>query len=171
MLATRAPMKTLLAFILAPLCAGLFAPAAVEANADTSAPFSDLAGTWAGDGSIVLTKGTTERMRCDATYVVSGGGETADLTLRCASDSYHFDLRIGLADTAGAILGTWREPTQNVEGGISGMASRSLIQLTARGQDFTAAVRVSTRGNTQTVQIRAKSGDLSRVAITLHHGH
>ena len=161
---TKAMRKALLPVVLVFLGAGL---SAVEA----AAPFSGLAGTWSGDGSIALTKGTTERMRCDATYTVGGGGETVDLALRCASDSYHFDLRIGLADTAGAVLGAWREPTQNVEGGISGTASSDLIKVTARGQSFTAAVTVATRGKTQTVQIRAQSGDLSRVAITLHHAH
>jgi hypothetical protein len=162
--ATRAMRKASLAFVLIFLGAGL-------ATAQAAAPFSGLAGKWSGDGSIALTKGTTERMRCDATYTVSGGGENVDLRLRCASDSYHFDLRISLADSAGAVLGNWSEPTQSVEGGISGTASHDLVTVTARGQDFSAAVTVATRGDTQKVQINAQSGELSRVAITLHRSH
>ena len=165
MLAIRSMSKSLIVLALALMVAGLF----VHGAAKAAAPFSGLAGTWTGDGSIVLAKGTTERMRCDATYVVSQGGEKADLTLRCVSDSYHFDLNIGLVDTAGAVLGTWREPTQSVEGGISGTASGDRIQVTARGQNFAAAINVATRGAAQTVQISAPSGDLSRIAITLHH--
>jgi len=94
-----------------------------------------------------------------------------DLTLRCTSDSYHFDLRIGLADTAGTVLGNWSEASQNVEGGISGTDSKGLIQVTARGQTFSAAVTVATHGSQQSVRIRAKSGELSQVNITLRHAH
>ena len=155
----KASLPVLLAFV------GL-ACGSLEA-ASAAAPFTGLAGNWSGDGSIALTKGTTERLKCDANYVVGADGEKVDLKLRCASDSYRFDLRISLVDTAGAVLGNWSEPTQNVEGGISGTASNGLIKVTARGQSFTAAVTVTTRGAAQSVQINAQSGELSRVAITL----
>jgi hypothetical protein len=164
-LQTRGPLLSAL------LCAGLFIANVDVANADATAPFAGLSGTWSGDGSIVLTRGTTERLRCDATYGVGGGGESLDLKLRCASDSYHFDLRIGLTDTAGSVLGNWSEASQNVEGGISGTDSKGLIQVTARGQTFSAAVTVATRGAQQSVRIRAQSGELSQVNITLRHAH
>jgi hypothetical protein len=138
-------------------------------HAQMAQPFEGLSGKWAGDGSIALTNGTTERLRCDATYAVSGGNENLDQTLRCASDSYKFDLRIALSDNNGAILGNWTEISKNVSGGISGRVSRGLIQVTARGQTFTAAVTVATHGSEQTVKIRAQSGDLSQVTITLRH--
>jgi hypothetical protein len=138
-------------------------------RAQTTQPFDGLAGKWSGDGSIALTDGTTERLRCDATYAVSGGGENLDQSLRCASDSYKFDLRISLNDKDGAVLGTWNEDSRNVSGGISGRDSKGLIQVTARGQTFTAAVTVATHGSEQSVKIRAQSGDLSQVTITLHH--
>jgi hypothetical protein len=130
-----------------------------------------LSGKWSGDGSIVLTDGTTERLRCDATYVESGGGDNLDQSLRCASDSYRFDLHISLVDSAGAILGNWSELSRSVQGGISGHDSKGLIQVTARGSSFTAAVTVATHGNEQSVKIRAQSGDLSQVTITLRRSH
>ena len=164
-------LKTLASLVLALLCAGRFAPNEREANAEAAAPFAGLSGAWSGDGSIVLTKGTTERMRCAATYVVGGSGDNLNLKLRCASDSYNFDLRIDLVDTAGSVLGNWSEAAENVEGGISGTDSKGLIQVTARGQAFAAAVTVATHGSEQSVRIRARSGELSQVTITLHHAH
>jgi len=164
-LQTRSPLLSAL------LCAGLFIANVDVANADATAPFAGLSGTWSGDGSILLTKGTTERLRCDATYIVSGSGENLDLKLRCASDSYHIDLRVGLTDTTGTVLGSWSEASQTVEGGISGTDSKGLIQVTARGQTFSAAVTVATRGAQQSVRIRAQSGELSQVNITLRHAH
>ena len=154
--------------VLALLGAGLWLPAARGARADAAAPFAGLSGKWSGEGSIALTNGTIERLRCDAAYAVSGGGETLDQTLHCAIDSYNFDLRDNFVDTAGQILGSWNEVTKGVTGGISGRASNGLIQVTVSGQAFTAAVTVATRGTEQAVKIRAQSGDLSRVTITLH---
>ena len=152
---------------LALIGAGLFLPGTRETYAQTAAPFTGLQGKWSGEGSIALTNGNTERLRCDANYVVSGGGETLDQTLRCASDSYNFDLRVNLVDSGGQILGSWNEVTKQVTGGISGHDSKGLIQVNVSGQAFSAAVTVATHGNEQSVKINAASGSLSRVAITL----
>jgi len=165
----KSKLRDAVPVVLALLGASLSMPQIGEAHAQTMRPFAGLSGKWSGDGSILLSNGTTERLRCDATYVESGGGDNLDQTLRCASDSYNFDLRISLVDTAGAILGNWNEVDKGVQGGISGHDSKGLIQVTARGPNFTAAVTVATRGSEQSVKIRAQSGDLSQVTITLHH--
>ena len=161
-------LNTSVPFVLALLGAGLIMPQIDEAYAQSMRPFAGLSGKWSGDGSIALTNGTTERMRCDATYVESGGGDNLDQSLRCASDSYNFDLHISLEDNAGAILGNWSELRRSIQGGISGHVSKGLIQVTTRGPSFTADVTVATRGTEQSVKIRAQSGDLSQVTITLH---
>jgi len=167
----KSKLKDTVPFVLALLGAGLFIPGIGKADAPAAAPFAGLAGKWSGDGSIALTNGTTERLRCNANYVVSGGGDNLDSTLRCASDNYNFDLRISLVDNAGAVLGNWNEVSKNVQGGISGRDSQGLIQVNVRGQAFAAAVTVATRKTEQSFKIRAQSGDLSQVTITLHHGH
>jgi hypothetical protein len=136
-----------------------------------SAPFDGLSGKWAGEGSIALTNGTTERLRCDATYAVGGGGATLDQSLKCASDNYKFDLRVSLEDKDGAIVGNFNELNNNVQGGISGQDSKGLIHVEARAQTFTADVSVATRGTSQSVKIRSPSGNLSQVNITLHKTH
>jgi hypothetical protein len=137
------------------------------ARAESSTPFAGLSGKWSGEGSVVLTNGQTERLRCDATDAVSGGGSNLDMALKCASDSYNFDLRISLEDNGGQILGNWNEITKSVNGGISGTDSKGLIQLRVQGQAFSADVSVVTRGNQQNVKIAAQSGSLSRVSIAL----
>jgi hypothetical protein len=165
----KSKLKSSVPIVLALLGAGLFIPRVNEADAQAAPPFADLSGKWSGNGSIALTNGTTERLRCDATYVVTVGGENLDQTLRCASDSYNFDLRVNLVDTAGVILGNWNEVSKNVQGGISGHDSKGLIDAMVNGQTFTASVKVATKGTEQSVKIRAQSGDLSQVTITLHH--
>ena len=150
------------------LGAGLFMPQFEEALAQTTRPFAGLSGKWSGDDSIVLSNGTTERLRCDATYVESGGGDNLDQTLRCGSDSYKFDLRISLVDTAGAILGNWNEVEKGVQGGISGHQLEG--PHPGDGERFESPPSTAaTHGTEQSVKIRAQSGDLSQVTITLHH--
>src|SRR6202521_149377 len=72
----------------APLSIGLSltAPSAYA----QSAPFAGMAGAWSGGGRVDLQDGTSERIRCRATYAVGGGGSTMQQQLRCASDSYRF---------------------------------------------------------------------------------
>ena len=167
---TKSKLRSSVPIVLVFLGGSLIRADASTADTQAATPFAGLAGKWSGDGSIALTNGATERLRCDADYAVSGGGDNLDSTLRCASDSYNFDLRISLVNTAGTILGNWNEVSNNVQGGISGRDSKGLIQVNVRGQAFAAAVTVATTGTAQSVKIHAQSGDLSQVTITLHRG-
>src|SRR5215831_19663153 len=72
-----------------------------------SGPFSALAGSWSGGGKINFSDGSSDRLRCRATYAVGGGGSSASLTLRCASDSYNFSLSSNITSQGGAVSGTW----------------------------------------------------------------
>lgn len=138
--------------------------------AGSGGPFDGLSGTWTGAGSAALANGAVEPLRCQATYAVSGGGDTLDQDLRCASDHDRFDFRIQLANQNGAILGNWTELTRQVQGGISGHGSSGAIQATVRGQAFSAEVAVTTRGAQQSVTIRGQGGGFSTVSIVLRRG-
>ena len=52
-----------------------------------SPPFAGLAGSWTGSGSISLSDGSKERLRCRATYQVSAADARLQQSLCCASDS------------------------------------------------------------------------------------
>ena len=88
--------------------AGLLALSALTAEV-TASPFAPLSGSWAGGGTITTSSGTKERIRCRAKYDVSGAGSNLDLTLRCASDSYNFELQSNGSHSNGAVSGTWSE--------------------------------------------------------------
>ena len=73
--------------------ATLFAAAVFSsASHAQSGPFAGLAGVWSGGGTVTLDDGSTERIRCRATYAVGGGGTGLNQSLTCASDSYRFNL-------------------------------------------------------------------------------
>ena len=55
-------------------------------------PFVGMSGSWSGAGTITMTNGATERIRCKAAYVVNAAGKVVQQTLRCASDSYRMEV-------------------------------------------------------------------------------
>ena len=58
-----------------------------------SGPFAGMAGNWSGGGTVTLDDGSSERIRCRATYAVGAGGTGLNQSLTCASDSYKFESR------------------------------------------------------------------------------
>lgn len=141
-------------------------PADVQAQRKAGA-FAGLAGSWSGVGSLTLASGANERVRCRSTYNVDGSGDQVQLTLRCASDSYRFDLAGNVVSQGGAISGTWSEATRNVSGSLSGSASAGKIQARVDAQGFAANLYITVNGNQQGVSISSAGTELSRVTLTM----
>jgi hypothetical protein len=122
-----------------------------------SGPFTGMAGNWSGGGSVLLDDGSTERIRCRATYAVGEGGSGLNQTLTCASDSYKFNLASNVIAQGGALSGTWSESSRNISGTLSGHGSNGNFQLVASAPGFNASISLTTRGNKQSVVIRSES--------------
>jgi hypothetical protein len=122
-----------------------------------SAPFAGLAGYWSGAGSVTLDDGSSEKIRCRATYAVSGNGTGLNQTLTCASDSYKFDLKTNVVAEQGSISGSWSESSRNINGNLSGRANNGNFQVIATAAGFTANITLTTHGNKQSVVIRPDS--------------
>lgn len=123
--------------------------------AQSAGPFAGMAGSWHGGGTVGLDDGSTERIRCHATYAVAG--RRMQLTLTCASDAYRFSLRGDVEAEGNAIAGTWSETSRNVSGTLQGRGSAGNYQLTASAAGFNANIALATRGNRQSVSMRADS--------------
>jgi hypothetical protein len=131
-------------------------------------PFSGLAGYWSGGGVITLTNGSTERIRCKATYAVNATGKALNQSLRCASDNYKLDISSNVVSDGGALSGSWSEATHNVSGNVSGRANGAEILANVAATGFSARLDVHTRGNSQSVSIRPQGGaDVATVSVTL----
>ena len=100
-----------------------------------------MSGSWSGSGTITTSSGNKERIRCRAKYDVDGGGSSLDLTLRCASDSYNFELQSNATHSNGAVSGTWSENTRRVGGNIEGSARGNAISCAGVGRDLGDARR------------------------------
>jgi hypothetical protein len=164
----RARYRRICAFVIGAL-ATIVVFAAPQASAQ-SGPFSALAGSWGGGGRIDFSDGSSERLRCRATYAVGGGGSSAQLTLRCASDSYNFNLSSSIASQGGAVSGTWSESSRGIGGTLSGRANGNTMQLQVLGAAFAAGLSLSVSGNRQVVSIAAPASQIKQATITLTRG-
>jgi hypothetical protein len=133
-----------------------------------SGPFAALEGSWSGEGNITTSGGLRERLRCRATYRAGEGGDHVRLSLRCASDSYNFDLAGDVEHRNGAISGSWTEASRNASGTISGRANGDQIEANAKGDTFSVNLSLTTRGNRQAVTIQSLAAEVTNVSITLN---
>ena len=140
------------------------------ADAQRHGPFANLSGSWSGPGTISLSSGAKERIRCRAQYRVAGTGSDLQLELRCASDTYRFELQSSVSHNDGSISGTWSEVTRGAIGTISGTSNGPHLSLRAISPVFSAMLAVNTRGSQQSISIQSPGSEISAVAINLSRG-
>jgi hypothetical protein len=131
-------------------------------------PFSALQGSWSGAGTIKKSNGASERIRCRSAFETAGAANLS-LRLRCASDTYNFDLTASVAYQGGAISGSWQETTRNVNGGISGHAASEgrQVQAVAQSPGVTSNITLTTRGNHQSVSIVTPGAEVPEITVSL----
>lgn len=140
-----------------------------SAQAQNAGPFTPLAGSWNGNGSITISNGSHERIRCRAEYNVANAGSTAAISLRCASDSYSFELQGNVRYQNGELRGDWSERTRGAGGMLSGSVKGNQFNVRVEGQTFAALLSLTTRGDKQTISIRTAGGanQMSEATMTL----
>ena len=145
---------------------------ATVGSASSAGPFAPLAGSWSGSGTIDLSNGRHEPIRCRASYDVLEEQDKLQLDIHCASESYNFDLRASATYAAGAITGVWSESTRNAAGTLSGKVEGVGFQVVAKGPTFTANLNLVTRGDKQSVTIRSHDAqaDVQGATITMQRG-
>jgi hypothetical protein len=141
----------------------------VSASRAQSGPFTGFDGSWSGSGTVSLSDGSTERIRCKADYKVNGNGLGLKQNLHCASDSYKFDLSSEVTSNGDRISGNWSERSRNIFGNLQGTAGGGQIEVFVEAAGFAASLTLTTRGNKQTVQISSK-GEIRGVNITMTRG-
>ena len=140
---------------------------AASAAAAPVGPFAGLGGIWSGRGQVHLSNGAKERLHCRATYQVGADGRTMHQLLRCASDSYKFELISDVESDGNQISGRWSERTHSLAGNLSGRARGRRLDVLVKGDVFNAEVTMISQGNRQTVTISSPGSQLSGVAISL----
>ena len=132
-----------------------------------TAPFKHLSGGWSGNGHILVKDGGQERIRCRATYTVTETGSGLGQVLRCASDSYRFDLTTNVTASGSTLSGNWNETSRNLNGTLTGRISGDKIDALVEANGFSGSLVVQTTGNRQVIAIRSQNSDFRGVDVTL----
>ena len=141
---------------------------ATQTSTAADGPLASFAGNWSGSGKITVQNGSSERIRCRSSNTASGNA--LGLTLRCASDSYKFELASDITSDGGNLSGSWNETTRGVVGSLTGRISGNSITATANAVGFNAALSIRASGNSLNVSIRSPGSEISEVAIAMAKG-
>ena len=139
-------------------------------SAWAAGPFAGFTGSWSGTGMLRPSNGAAERIHCRAEYRPRGSTQhEVELQLRCASDSYNFDLTGEFtADEQNQVTGRWTERSRNVGGTAIGYAQGERLQIHVESSAFSADMVMLTRGRRQSVTLDSQGGgQIVKATITL----
>jgi hypothetical protein len=134
-----------------------------------SGPFAEFSGGWSGNGTIRPQSGNTERIRCNGSYSARGANDL-QVQLRCASDSYNFDLTGQIsAGSSGQITGQWNEKSRGIGGIVSGTVRGERLVMHTETSGFSADLTMIMRGRRQDVTITSHGGgEVVNASITMN---
>ena len=162
------------AVILGCTIAFLSGGALITSAAADSGPFSGFPGHWTGTGVLHVkadNKLVTERVRCKATYRLSGSHDVG-LTLGCKSDNYKFKLTGDFeADNRDRVTGRWSEESHNIGGTAIGSARGNRLQLHAEGSAFSAELSMVTHSHRQSVSLNSRGAGKRMTASIMLERH
>ena len=127
----------------------------------------ELAGYWTGVGSITLSGGNTERVKCAVIYKVDNGRGEIKQSIRCASTDFSINATADLRVKGEQVSGSWEEKTYAATGEVSGRYTGESLVLSIRGANFTAAMDVGLSACKQSISIAPKGLDVSHISIGL----
>jgi hypothetical protein len=141
-----------------------------RSSAAAEGPFAEFSGSWSGGGTLRPENGASERIRCNASYRQGSAPNEVHLQLRCASDSYNFDLFGEFAvDGQNQVAGRWTERTRSVGGTAVGNTSGDRLQLHVESAGFAAELVMITRNKKQSVTIDSHgAGQVVKASISLN---
>jgi len=136
-------------------------------HAQSAGAFAGLGGNWSGTGTIFVADGGSERIRCRATYNVGADGMTMQQNLRCASDSYKFELTTDIKSNGANVTGYWSEATRNINGTLEGSGGNGEFSVLVSANGFSAELSLKVAGGKQTIVMNSKNTDLRGLNISM----
>jgi hypothetical protein len=124
-------------------------------------PMGELAGRWAGQGTVKPTGGATENFKCVVTYIPDGSSRLKQ-NLRCKSDSYRLDAATHLEFDGNRITGKWQDNIYSLTGTVNGVLTDNGFEIVLSGQFFTAQMTVAGSRCEQSVRVTPVRADYIR---------
>lgn len=140
---------------------------AVAATGARAGSIDEMTGYWTGSGSVVLSNGNTERVKCAVTYKISEGGTQIKQSMRCASADYNINASADLNVKGQSVTGSWEEKTYSAVGEVSGRYTGSNFVLSIKGASFTASMNLTVSDCKQSISISPQGLDVARISIGL----
>lgn len=160
------PIRRMLAkhVAFASISAALLLAAMASPFAAAPSAVSTLLGTWAGNGRITYTDGSSEGIHCNAYY--TGGENELRMAIRCQSDKNPINIRSQLRIDGSKASGAWEERTFNASGTASGTARTGSLSLNVSGGGFSGMMTVSFSKSSHTVSITTQGIAMSRATMS-----
>jgi hypothetical protein len=142
-------------------------PAAVMAQSAT--PFSQLAGSWHGGGSVKYSDGSNERLSCRGNYSQKSAGAELTLAIRCQSPSNKIDMKSNISYEGGRLSGHWSEKNFGLEGDVDGSSGANKFTVRISGQ-LQGSMTVAVNGASHSVTISTAGPGFKAVSISFSKG-
>jgi hypothetical protein len=104
---------------------------------------TDLAGRWAGSGTVQWKNGNQQPYKCTVTYFLGDNATRVKQTLRCQSpDENKLEIATLMQVTGETITGTWEETLSSMKGTVKGRVTATGYEAFAQNQFFNAAFEI-----------------------------
>ena len=128
--------------------------------------FDNFAGSWRGNGKVVMKNGSTKSVSCKLKSSVQLNGSRVYQNVTCKSDGKKFGLRIKLNDNGGKIAGDW-SANGAIDGGVYGRAKGRNVTLHLSGRRINATLKIATSTCTQKMSMSGKIGKVRKMVVRL----
>ena len=125
----------------------------VWSAANASEPIINLAGRWAGAGTVIPASGPAQTFKCVITYFPSNDGARIRQNLRCKGVSYSFDAATHLQIAGAQVTGQWMDNIYSQSGTVTGTLTDSGFDILLSGRYFEARMRVVSTDCEQSVTV------------------
>lgn len=125
--------------------------------------FASLDGAWSGSGTVRLTNGKTERLKCRG-YYNAKQKNSLNMAINCSNASFKIHMRASLRSAGGSVSGTWEEREFNQMGNVSGRETAGGFNLKFSGA-LAGSMNVSMSGSRQNVSISTGGPGFTGVSL------
>ncbi len=128
--------------------------------------FAGFEGSWRGQGTVSLTDGSREAIRCRALYGVRSD-DALSVDVNCASDSYRVHILANVVAKGNALSGSWQETTRQLGGTVTGRVPKP-GELQAAFETMGGGLQLSARVDQrrQVVIMNSQGTDLQAISIS-----
>ena len=143
--------------------AGLLAGIGVDWAVARLDPISELAGRWAGFGTVQPAAGPSESFKCVVTYIPDReSGQHMRQNMRCKSSNYQLDAATQLRIDGNRVTGQWQDNIYALNGTVSGRLTDGGFEVMLYGHFFQARMVVAGSGCEQNVRVTPARADYIR---------